>query len=351
MKIFLVIISLATIAGTLIYRSYVHTPEYALIQAGEAVQQHDITSFDRYVDLDTAIPAAIDALADSRLKESAGLGRAFVTGLLKLAEPGLATVAKREIHTAIERGNIEQQREFNPLVNDLFSCLRGHGKIQWNFSPFSIRRVSMQGKICILRLTIPDEPQLDFRLRDLGDHWQIVELANLKEVIQKIDGEKKHRTEQPGRPQAAKASPFESPSIPTAVPPAAPPTPASPDIFPAAIPLPAEPEPSKPTEPAEPDDAVHRVGPGVTAPLLLQKTEPVYSEEARKAKLQGTVVLYVQIDPTGKAINMRVLRSLGMGLDEMAMEAIKKWKFRPGTKGGKPVTVEAQIEVNFRLLL
>jgi TonB family protein len=95
---------------------------------------------------------------------------------------------------------------------------------------------------------------------------------------------------------------------------------------------------------------VYRVGGGVTAPTLLSKIEPEYSEEARKAKYQGTVTLYIQVDPTGKAINMRVLHSLGLGLDEKAMEAVKKWKFRPGTKDGKPVTVEAQIEVNFRLL-
>jgi len=95
---------------------------------------------------------------------------------------------------------------------------------------------------------------------------------------------------------------------------------------------------------------VFRVGGGVTAPALLFKVEPEYSEEARKAKYQGTVLLYVQVDPTGKAINMRVLHSLGLGLDEKAMEAVKKWKFKPGMKDGKPVTVEAQIEVNFRLL-
>jgi TonB family protein len=95
---------------------------------------------------------------------------------------------------------------------------------------------------------------------------------------------------------------------------------------------------------------VYRVGGGVTAPALLSKIEPEYSEEARKAKYQGTVLLYIQVDPTGKAINMRVLHSLGLGLDEKAMEAVKKWKFKPGTKDGKPVTVEAQIEVNFRLL-
>ena len=95
---------------------------------------------------------------------------------------------------------------------------------------------------------------------------------------------------------------------------------------------------------------VFRVGGGVSPPTLLFKVEPEYSEEARKAKYQGTVLLYVQVDPSGKAVNMRVLHSLGLGLDEKAMEAVKKWKFKPGVKDGKPVTVEAQIEVNFRLL-
>jgi TonB family protein len=95
---------------------------------------------------------------------------------------------------------------------------------------------------------------------------------------------------------------------------------------------------------------VFRVGGGVTAPVLLNKIEPEYSEEARKAKYQGTVTLYVVVNPQGQAINMRVLHSLGLGLDEKAMEAVRKWKFKPGMKDGKPVPVEAQIEVNFRLL-
>jgi len=95
---------------------------------------------------------------------------------------------------------------------------------------------------------------------------------------------------------------------------------------------------------------VFRVGGGVSAPVLLQKTEPEYSEEARKAKHQGTVMLYVQIDPSGHATNVKVIKSLGLGLDEKAMEAVAKWKFAPGKKDGKPVTVEATIEVNFRLL-
>jgi len=95
---------------------------------------------------------------------------------------------------------------------------------------------------------------------------------------------------------------------------------------------------------------VFRVGGGVTAPTLLFKKEPEYSEEARKAKYQGTVLLYIEVDPSGRATNIKVSRSLGLGLDEKAIEAVKQWKFKPGYKDGKPVTVAATIEVNFRLL-
>jgi len=95
---------------------------------------------------------------------------------------------------------------------------------------------------------------------------------------------------------------------------------------------------------------VYRVGGGVTAPIVLSKKDPEYSEEARKAKYQGTVLLSIYVDPSGQASNIKVVRSLGLGLDEKAIEAVKQWKFKPGYKDGKPVTVAATIEVNFRLL-
>jgi TonB family protein len=88
----------------------------------------------------------------------------------------------------------------------------------------------------------------------------------------------------------------------------------------------------------------------VTAPSVLFKVEPKYSKEALKAKLNGTVVLYVEVTADGLPSNVRVVRGLGMGLDEKAIEAVKQWKFRPGYKDGRPVTVAARIEVNFRLL-
>ncbi len=95
---------------------------------------------------------------------------------------------------------------------------------------------------------------------------------------------------------------------------------------------------------------VFRVGGGVTAPVVLFKIDPEYSEEARKAKYSGTVVLYIEVDAAGKARNLRVVKGIGLGLDEKAIEAVQKWRFKPGLKDGKPVTVAAHIEVNFRLL-
>jgi TonB family protein len=93
-----------------------------------------------------------------------------------------------------------------------------------------------------------------------------------------------------------------------------------------------------------------RIGGGVSAPVLVSKIEPEYAQEARAAQLQGTVVLYVEIPPDGVPRNLLVTRGLGLGLDQKAVDAISQWKFKPGTKDGQPVTVAAQIEVNFRLL-
>jgi len=91
-------------------------------------------------------------------------------------------------------------------------------------------------------------------------------------------------------------------------------------------------------------------GGGITPPTLLSKTEPEYSEDARKARLQGTVLLRIVVDTQGVASNIAVSKSLGLGLDDRAIDAVKKWKFKPGKVNGKPAAVEAYVEVNFRLL-
>jgi protein TonB len=88
----------------------------------------------------------------------------------------------------------------------------------------------------------------------------------------------------------------------------------------------------------------------ITRPQLLYKVEPEFSEEARKAKYQGLVVLVIDVDITGRPRNIRVLHGLGLGLDEKAIEAVARWRFRPAYQDGKPVVSAATVEVTFRLL-
>ncbi|HTC36380.1 MAG TPA: TonB family protein [Bryobacteraceae bacterium] len=91
-------------------------------------------------------------------------------------------------------------------------------------------------------------------------------------------------------------------------------------------------------------------GAQVTRPSIVHKVEPVYSEEARLAKFEGTVLLKVVIGTDGTAHDIQIVRPLALGLDEAAITAVSQWHFKPGEKEGQPVNVVSQIEVNFRLL-
>ena len=92
-----------------------------------------------------------------------------------------------------------------------------------------------------------------------------------------------------------------------------------------------------------------RVGGGVSAPRVIYQPDPEYSEEARKAKYQGTCVLWLVVGPDGRPRDIKIARSLGLGLDEKAIEAVRTWKFEPALKDGKPVAVQINVEVSFRL--
>lgn len=88
-----------------------------------------------------------------------------------------------------------------------------------------------------------------------------------------------------------------------------------------------------------------------TGPSLIpeSKVEPKYTDEAREAKISGTVVLEIQIDTEGVPAVLSVKKPLGYGLDETAMEALGHWRFRPATKNGTPVATTATVEFQFRL--
>ena len=88
---------------------------------------------------------------------------------------------------------------------------------------------------------------------------------------------------------------------------------------------------------------------GITAPKIISRMGPSYTEEARTAKVSGTVVLFAEISNAGDVGNVVVLHGLGKGLDESAVRTIKQWKFSPALKDGRPVAVMITIEMNFSL--
>jgi periplasmic protein TonB len=94
---------------------------------------------------------------------------------------------------------------------------------------------------------------------------------------------------------------------------------------------------------------LYHVGGGVSAPQLVFAPDPEFSDEARRAKYQGVCVVALIVDAQGNPQRVQVVRHLGMGLDEKAVEAVRQYKFKPATLQGKPVPVEVNIEVNFRI--
>jgi TonB family protein len=95
---------------------------------------------------------------------------------------------------------------------------------------------------------------------------------------------------------------------------------------------------------------LYRIGGGVSAPIPIVSPEAEFSDEARRAKYQGVCLVSLIVDAQGNPQNPRVIRALGMGLDEKALEAVRRYKFKPAMKDGRtPVPVMITIEVNFRL--
>jgi TonB family protein len=102
-----------------------------------------------------------------------------------------------------------------------------------------------------------------------------------------------------------------------------------------------------PVEPPLPGP--YRAGDSFTSPTLIFKVEPEYTQEARAARIEGTVILSIEVDAKGIPQNIKLLRSFAPGLEQKAIDAVSRWRFRPAMRDGQPVAITAQVEVNFRL--
>jgi TonB family protein len=97
------------------------------------------------------------------------------------------------------------------------------------------------------------------------------------------------------------------------------------------------------------DSAIRRIGGDVSAPVLIYNVNPAFSEEARAAKKGGNVLINLVVDQNGNPTHVRVIRGIGYGLDEKAIEAVKQYRFKPAMQEGKPVPVELNLEINFKI--
>jgi protein TonB len=96
-------------------------------------------------------------------------------------------------------------------------------------------------------------------------------------------------------------------------------------------------------------DSPVRVGGNVKAPVVVTRVDPIYTDIARRASIQGVVILEAVIDRNGNVTEARILKGLPMGLEQSALNAIRQWKFKPGTLNGQPVPVYYNLTINFRL--
>ena len=96
-------------------------------------------------------------------------------------------------------------------------------------------------------------------------------------------------------------------------------------------------------------DNVYAVGQGVSAPVAVKSVQPSYTSEAREARVQGEVVLGAVVTTDGAVTDIKVVQSLGHGLDEGAVNAFSQWQFTPGSKDGKPVNVRISVKFGFNL--
>jgi TonB family protein len=92
-----------------------------------------------------------------------------------------------------------------------------------------------------------------------------------------------------------------------------------------------------------------KIGGGVSTPVLIYSVPPEFSEQAKKDQVGGTVLIHLWVDEQGRPEHVRVLRGVGKGLDEKAVEAVRQYKFNPAMEGGRPVLVELNTEVNFKI--
>ena len=209
-KVFIILVLGLVIIGGIFYWQWIRSPKYSLWQAKKAIEQHDLISFEKYVDIEGLTGRLIDQLLEfssSQREEPTNewtqVGRNLAKGIIGLLKPQLAKMAKEQIAYYVEKGDFGYKKKEEAPE---FSIKEIYNKVGAEKSKFQgIEYVKKEGKISLVGLKFYQEQYnstliLDIKMRDRGGYWQIAELSNFSDVIRKIEELEKKRVEQLNQP-------------------------------------------------------------------------------------------------------------------------------------------------------
>jgi hypothetical protein len=213
MKKIIIIITLVIVAlaGVVYYWQWTHSPKYSLMQAKEALENHDIISFEKYVDVQSLTERLIDQLLDfsSEQKEQPSNERSqmyknFAKGFISLLKPQFAKMAKEQVSYYVEKGSFENENDKDD--NPKFSLKEIWNKSGGEKSEFrGYEYVKKDGKIALVGLSFfyheyNTKLVLDIKMREKDGYWQVAELSNFSNYMKKLDELESKRIEELNMP-------------------------------------------------------------------------------------------------------------------------------------------------------
>jgi len=195
----LAIVVLIVASGIIFYR-YTTTPKYSLLQIKKAFDQHDFTSFEKYVDIESITNNLIDQYLENhfdvnRTKDKEEIISGYLSkGLIEVIKPKLNTIIKHQLAGIIETGTFEDQKkkENSKDIQSSFSdSLSKSDNVKKIFQGFEYEK--KEGKICYVGIKFFNEKSkstsiLDLKMRDKGGYWQVVEILDVSEFAESLDG-------------------------------------------------------------------------------------------------------------------------------------------------------------------
>lgn len=196
-KLSIIIISCIAI-GSILYWNYTKSPKYSLAQIEKSFKQHDISLFEKYIDIESLTNSLINDILDVQKKDVAknnfeNLGESLGRGLVELLKPQFSQIAKQQLIKYVETGDLEKQKHTNSTNNQNFSLLNILEKSGGTKSGFKgIEYIKKDGKVAYVGIVLYNEDYntnliLDLKMRDRGGYWQLIELSNFKDYINEID--------------------------------------------------------------------------------------------------------------------------------------------------------------------